>query len=222
MNKLIIILLLSYVFQGYSQDYFEDVKKISNRFSSDYLSIDAVATTYDLYGKENYSTEAVLRKSKLKSYTKHLNTEVLEDGKETIIIDHETKEITLFTEIKNQKQASFDFEAQLSNLKKNIDTIIFLGDKDGKRTYEIETKDELISSVQMEFNYKNYALTKIIYTYNQVKGVSLETSYSTIHYTHFSTNPISDKFFYKKKYLLKSKGAYVPSPSFSHYKLEVI
>lgn len=222
MNKLIIILLSLFAFEGYSQNYFEDVKKISNHFSSDYLSINAIATTYDLYGKANYSTEAVLRKAKEKQYTSHLETEILDDGKETVIIDHELKEITLFTASKKKNQNEFNFDTQLTSLKKYIDTIIFLGDKDGKRTYQIETKDELIASVKIIFNYKNYALTKIIYTYNQVEGLNFQTSYSVIQYTQFNTQPISDVFFLKKKYLLKSKGTYVLSPSFSHYKLEVI
>ena len=221
-SLLIISILVSAFFKGYTQDYFVDVKKVSERFASDYLTIDAVATAYDLYGNKSYSTKAVLRKSKAKQYTNHLNVEVLDDGKETIMIDHESASITLFKAVKNKQKHKFDIEAQLASIKQKADTILFLGDNNSLRTYRIETNDEFIASIQVTLNYKTHTLTKIVYTYNQVKGLDVETSYSVVEYTKFSTQAISDSFFQRKKYILKNKGTYVPSTSFSHYKIEII
>ncbi len=225
MIKLAIIILVSLItLQTISQDYFEDVKKISGKFSSDYLSIDVIATTFDIYGNQKYKTKAMIRKSKLKSYTNHLDVEIFDDGSETLIIDHETKEITLFIEPKDKinNKSDFDFEAQLETIRKSIDTVIFLGDKSGVRTYRMETKDDLISSINIAFNLDNFTLKKIVYNYNQEKTAHLETSYSTIEYTKFKVDPISNNFFLKKKYILKDKGNYKVTPSFSNYKLEVI
>ncbi len=217
------LFLLFFSFPIFGQDYYRDIRKVSTHFMSDYLVLEVDVSVFNLAGSNILKTSGVMKKHKGAYYSKYYTTETFDDGKQTLILEHKEKEMTYFMSKDKSVKSNFNYDTQLEQLKKGIDTVIYLGTKNGITTYELKMENGLIKSAKISFTTETFILKSIQYYYNtSLPDIESDISSVIINYTRFSTDSYKSNTIDFSKYLTKSKGKYIPTSAYSSYKLSII
>jgi hypothetical protein len=220
---LITALILFQLNSLFGQDYYRDISKVSSHFMSENLMFEVDVAIFNLSGKNVLNTKGTVKKNNEWYYSKYHSTETFDNGKQTLIVDHDDKEMTFFVTKMKDTESSFSMETQIEQLKKGIDTVIYLGENNGLRTYELKMKNGIIKSVKVSFSVDKFILKTINYYYNtSLPDFESDMSSVIINYTKFSTDSFKSNPIDFSKYLTKSKGKYIPTSAYSSYKLSII
>ena len=209
----------------WSQNYFEDMKKMAKIFSSSsQLTVDMQVSMYhdpSETQKQNLG-EALIRKDGNKYYTKFNGTEFISDGVNTVIINHSYKTMTLYNEFldlekSKQKFADLDFEKWA----KKGDSVTYLGSTSGNKRYLIMSKDPFIDRYVITISPSNL-LKNITYYYKEL-GDEQEMDMDHVSIEYVKMEPkMNGNYFSLEKYVSNKNGQWKPSNSYLRYQLEVI
>ncbi len=204
-----------------AQDYFEDISKVSEQFTSKYLTVDVEVKMYkSSQARGEIYSHAMLRKKGDKYYSRAGSRETISDGVQSILVDHLNKEVIVFHESKKSQQ--FDLNSELDQLKKNIDSVEYVGQKNGGTTYIIHNPLELIERTVITFDSQTHYLRKVVYYYNQKDTKANMGMYkSEVIYTRFSQNAPSESVYDLKKYIRKRAEKTELAESYKDYTLTV-
>lgn len=224
MQKIFLMICFLFATLSWSQDYTEDMKKMTAFFLNEELAMNMDVVLFPTINSEGKVLgEAQLRKSGKHYYSSFLSNLLVTDGKHTLLVDKSAKEM-LYYDVARQKTkqidiASIDFEA----IKNKAQKITHKGDDNGSRIYEIESKGQVIIKTIIQFKIATGALEKITYFYPEADQYNDYGAYKVeIDYTQVITQIDNKKVFDLDTYIQKKGKKVHPTASFKGYRIEKI
>lgn len=161
----------------------------------------------------------VMYKSEKKYYSSFMNTEMIDDGKSMLILDHEAKQVVYAPDrsaMKNSKKMSEVIDTLVSDTK----NIKFIEKKDDRVIYECTLDKGIISSYKIFIQPSTGHLKRIEYIYrNDHPDYDIDIYKVVVNYTGISTKKPSWSYNISN-YLEQKSGKYILKGKVSGYKLE--
>jgi len=206
----------------YSQDYKSDFLKVQNFYrNASNLSMKVNVHAYSSESDKNgYSMgTGVMYKSEKKYYSNFMNTEMIDDGKSMLILDHEAKQAVYAPDrsaMKNRKNMSEVIDTLVSGTK----NIKFIEKKDDRVIYECTIDQGIISSYKIFIQPSTGHFKRIEYIYrNDHPDYDVDIYKVVVNYTEIFTKKPSYSFSISN-YLEQKAGKYILKGKVSGYQLE--
>jgi hypothetical protein len=209
-----------------AQNYKADFKKIAKFYSdADNLSMSVSVKSYssssDKTGK--LLSNGNMIKSGTKYYSSFMNTEIIDDGKSVLIINHESKSADYFPE--NSIMSNIPkMDKDIDSLLKASDSIVYNGKKEGGLSYTCYgDKNDIINKYNMIIDEKDYHIVKIEFYYNQFNEFYEIDQYKMIvNYSNVSTTSKTDtKKINTSNYIVVKGNSYKLIGNNAGYKVSV-
>lgn len=200
----------------YAQDHKADFLKARNFYRNSAnltmkVSVRGFASASDNKG---YSLgTGVMHKSDKKYYSKFMHSEMLDDGKRILVIDHEQKQ-AVFSSGQSVVKAGSKMDESIDTLFSVSDSIKFIEKKDGIAVYQCFMKKGMISYYKISIQSSTGHLKRIEYVYRSNPDYDMDIYKVIVDYTEISPQkPVFpaaiDDYISEKsgKYILKGKIA---------------
>lgn len=222
---LFLFLLLSQTV-SFAQGEIDILKKAMNQYwDLENYSMEIVAYGYlkSQNDKKIKLSEGTTMKRGNKLITKSSDNDLLIDGKEMLIVDHQEQTIALGRWTGELSNQNLDRRHSIDSLEAMGGRIVFLGEKNGDKTYQLEIPKGLIKTMEIVLDTNNHykkitqyfrPLEKMVSGYSKTEIIYKRTDFNPPPLIHFDFN----------QYLTKSKKKQKrkPTSAYAAYTYEVI
>ncbi|MBK8562369.1 MAG: hypothetical protein IPN76_03245 [Saprospiraceae bacterium] len=205
------------------QDYKARLQKVFQDYRKmEAISIDIKGIAYKEgdNGNGEQVMAGLLKLKKDKYYSKMDGYEMLVNGTDMIVVDHEAKEMTLCRSkgINNirRDQPIFAIDSLLA-LGGNVE---YLGRMQGNYAYKIKIPKSVLTSVDVLINEDNF-ITRLIYYFSELPGMEAAYDKLELRLENTNTSPTPDDFFREQKFLANRKKRQ-PSTAYKNYSIKEV
>lgn len=188
------------------------------------ISMDVEVFTYATARSRNGVKigSGIMRSSKGSYYSKFMNDELLSTREHVLILDHSSRSMTLFTDLKDGKRNKEKFMPDVDSLLKMNDSVVYKGIIGNEEVVELFNNTGYIRKTEIRFNIQTHFINRIVYFYAPADNENDFGAYKAeVIYKKVSFDAIDKTVFDEAKYILYKNKRWQPAAGFAAYKLNV-
>lgn len=161
----------------------------------------------------------MMRSSKDGYYSRFLSDEFLMNKEHIVLLDHESKKITLFNETAVKKQKK-QFLPDMDSLLVRSDSSKWIGVRNGEEIVELYSKDGDVRKTEIHFNSQNHLINRITYFYPPANAENDYGAYKVdVVYRNVSFAALDKSLFTESPFVEYKNKHWQTADAYRNYKL---